>query len=230
MSKEKILIVEDEADLAEVVAYNLEREGHTILRAVSGEDGLRLAVDKQPALILLDLMLPGMSGLDVCRLLKSDEQTRHIPVIMMTARSEDVDIVAGLELGADDYVTKPLSPRVLTARVRAALRRRRGQDDEELAVIEAGDLRFDLTRHQATVAGRRVDLTATEFELLLVLARRPGWVFSRSQLIDSLRNGEHIITDRAIDVQIANIRKKLGTAGELVETLRGVGYRMRDDG
>ena len=230
MSKEKILIVEDEADLAEVVAYNLEREGHTILRAVSGEDGLRLAVDKQPALILLDLMLPGMSGLDVCRLLKSDEQTRHIPVIMMTARSEDVDIVAGLELGADDYVTKPLSPRVLTARVRAALRRRRGQDDEELAVIEAGDLRFDLTRHQATVAGRRVDLTATEFELLLVLARRPGWVFSRSQLIDSLRNGEHIITDRAIDVQIANIRKKLGTAGELVETLRGVGYRMRDEG
>jgi two-component system alkaline phosphatase synthesis response regulator PhoP len=230
MSKETILVVEDEADLAEVVAYNLEREGYTILRAVSGEDGLKLAVGKQPALILLDLMLPGMGGLDVCRLLKSDEKTRHIPVIMMTARSEDIDIVTGLELGADDYVTKPFSPRVLTARVRTVLRRRKGQDEEEVTVIEAGDFRLDLTRHQATVAGRPVDLTATEFELLLVLARRPGWVFSRSQLIDSLRDGQHVITDRAIDVQIANIRKKLGPAGELVETVRGVGYRMRDEG
>jgi two-component system alkaline phosphatase synthesis response regulator PhoP len=229
MSKETILIVEDEADLAEVVAYNLEREGYTILRAASGEDGLKLAVNKQPALILLDLMLPGMGGLDVCRLLKSDEKTRRIPVIMMTARSEDVDVVTGLELGADDYVTKPFSPRVLTARVRTALRRRKVQDEEKETIIEAGDLRLDVTRHQANVVGQRIDLTATEFELLVVLARRPGWVFSRSQLIDSLRDGQHVITDRAIDVQIANIRKKLGVVGGLVETVRGVGYRMKGE-
>jgi two-component system phosphate regulon response regulator PhoB len=230
MSKETILIVEDEADLAEVVAYNLEREGYATLRATTGEDGLKTAISKRPALILLDLMLPGMGGLDVCRLLKSDDKTRHIPVIMMTARSEDADIVTGLELGADDYVTKPFSPRVLAARVRAALRRRKGLDDEEVAVVETGVLRFDLTRHEVSVAGRPVDLTATEFELLLVLARRPGWVFSRSQLIDSLRDGQHVITDRAIDVQIVNLRKKLGDECELVETVRGVGYRMRDEG
>lgn len=230
MSKETILIVEDEADLVEVVAYNLEREGYTILRAASGEVGLKMAVGKKPALILLDLMLPGMGGLDVCRLLKSDDKTRHIPVIMMTARAEDADIVTGLELGADDYVTKPFSPRVLAARVRAALRRRKGLDDEEVDIVETGVLRFDLTRHEVSVAGRPVDLTATEFALLLVLARRPGWVFSRSQLIDSLRDGQHVITDRAIDVQIVNIRKKLGVEGELVETVRGVGYRMRDEG
>jgi two-component system alkaline phosphatase synthesis response regulator PhoP len=229
MSKETILIVEDEADLADVVAYNLEREGYSVLKARTGEEGLKTAGSRLPALILLDLMLPGMGGLDVCRLLKSDEKTRQIPVIMMTARSEDVDVVTGLELGADDYVTKPFSPRVLVARVRAALRRRKGEGEEEVAVIEVGDLRFDLTRHQASVSGKRVELTATEFELLLVLARRPGWVFSRSQLIDSLRDGQHVITDRAIDVQIANVRKKLGPSGELVETVRGVGYRMREE-
>ena len=229
MSKETILIVEDEADLAEVVAYNLEREGYSVLKARTGEEGLKTAGSRLPALILLDLMLPGIGGLDVCRLLKSDDKTRNIPVIMMTARAEDADVVAGLELGADDYVTKPFSPRVLVARVRATLRRRKSDKDEKSAVIEVGNLRLDLTRHQATVAGKRVELTATEFELLLVLARRPGWVFSRSQLIDSLCDGQHVITDRAIDVQIANIRKKLGPASEFVETVRGVGYRMRDE-
>ena len=229
MSKETILIVEDEIDLAEVVAFNLEREGYAILRAATGEEGLKTAANRLPALILLDLMLPGIGGLDVCRLLKIDDKTRHIPIIIMTARAEDADVVAGLELGADDYVTKPFSPRVLTARVRTALRRRRGEGEEEVAVIETGSLRLDLTRHLAMVSGRKLDLTATEFELLAALARHPGWVFNRSQLIDSLRDGQHVITDRAIDVQIANLRKKLGEAGDLVETVRGVGYRMRDE-
>ena len=228
MAKNTILIVEDEADLVQVLAYNLEREGYAVIKAGSGEDGLKAAQTKRPCLILLDLMLPGIGGLDVCRLLKSDEKTRHIPVIMITARTEDADVVAGLELGAEDYITKPFSPRVLVARVRAALRRRRDQDDPQVNLIEVGSLKFDLTRHLLTAVNQPIELTPTEFALLLTLARRPGWVFSRSQLIDQLRDGQHVITDRAIDVQVANIRKKLGEHQDVLETVRGIGYRVKD--
>jgi len=229
MAKNTILIVEDEADLVQVLAYNLEREGYAVIKAGSGEDGLKAAQTKRPCLILLDLMLPGIGGLDVCRLLKSDEKTRHIPVIMITARTEDADVVAGLELGAEDYITKPFSPRVLVARVRAALRRRRDQDDPQVNLIEVGSLKFDLTRHLLTAVNQPIELTPTEFALLLTLARRPGWVFSRSQLIDQLRDGQHVITDRAIDVQVANIRKKLGEHQDVLETVRGIGYRVKDE-
>jgi two-component system phosphate regulon response regulator PhoB len=180
-------------------------------------------------LILLDLMLPGIGGLDVCRLLRSDEETRNTPIIVLTARSEEVDVVAGLEVGADDYVTKPFSPRILMARVRTVLRRRVSGEDAEASVIQAGDLSMDLGKHQVNLAGKPVVLTPTEFALLLILARRPGWVFSRSQLIDSLHDGQYVITDRAIDVQVANLRKKLGEWGGLIETVRGAGYRLREN-
>jgi two-component system alkaline phosphatase synthesis response regulator PhoP len=228
MARETILIIEDEPDLAELVAFNLRKEGFEVVVARTGEDGLKLAVSKNPSVVLLDLMLPGLSGLDVCRMLRSDEKTHHLPIIMMTARSEEIDVVTGLEIGADDYITKPFSQRILAARVRATLRRRRNQDTADAETVEVDKLKIDLIRHQVSLSGEQVDLTPTEFELLLTLAHRPGWVFTRSQLIDSLRDGQQVITDRAIDVQVANLRKKLGDGGEMIETVRGVGYRLRE--
>ncbi|MEW5796712.1 MAG: response regulator [Candidatus Zixiibacteriota bacterium] len=229
MGRETILIIEDEPDLVDLVVFNLEREGFHVVAARSGEDGLKLAAARRPAAILLDLMLPGLSGLDTCRLLRSNEQTSRIPIIMMTARSEEIDIVTGLEVGADDYVTKPFSPRVLVARVRAALRRRRAGEIGDQVVLDVGRLRIDLAKHQVTYEDNPADLTHTEFHLLSTMARRPGWVFTRSQLIDSLHDGLHVVTDRAIDVQIANLRRKLGPGGDLIETVRGVGYRVREE-
>jgi two-component system, OmpR family, alkaline phosphatase synthesis response regulator PhoP len=228
MARETILIIEDEPDLAELVAFNLRKEGFDVVVARTGEDGLKLAVSKNPSVVLLDLMLPGLSGLDVCRMLRSDETTHHLPIIMMTARSEEIDVVTGLEIGADDYLTKPFSQRILAARIRAVLRRRRNQDKADKETVEVGELKIDLIRHQVSRARDQLDLTPTEFELLLTLARRPGWVFTRSQLIDALRDGQQVITDRAIDVQVANLRKKLGDGGEMIETVRGVGYRLRE--
>ena len=226
MAQKRILVVEDEQDIVELLRYNLEREGYAVVSAPTGEEGLAVAQEKQPDLVLLDLMLPGINGLDVCRRLKADEATRGVPIIMLTARDEEIDMVTGLEVGADDYVTKPFSPRVLLARIGAILRRGEAAGSADEAVTRLGDLLIDEARHAVKVGGKTVDLTPTEFALLSALARRPGWVFSRSQLIDMLRDGQHVITDRAIDVQIANLRKKLGRWGEYVETVRGVGYRV----
>ena len=229
MSAKKILIIEDEPDIVELIAYNLEREGYRVISANSGETGLAKVISEHPDLILLDIMLPGMNGLDVCRRLKSHDTTRHIPVIMLTARDEDANIVTGLELGADDYITKPFSPRVLLARARTVFRRREETPARGSEVITVGEIIIDPGRHQVTAGGILVDLTHTEFSLLYILARRPGWVFSRSQLIDELREGQYVITDRAIDVQVANLRRKLGACGHYIQTIRGVGYRMRED-
>jgi two-component system phosphate regulon response regulator PhoB len=225
--RKKILIIEDEQDIVDVIVFNLEREGFQVETSGTGEDGLKKAETNDPELIILDLMLPGINGLDVCRILKSESSTSHIPVVMLTARNEDIDIVTGLEVGADDYVTKPFSPRVLVARVRAMLRRHEvsGQAGSH---INFGELTIDPGRHVLTIKGKPIALTLTEFRLLLILARRPGWVFSRSQLIDMLRDGEYIISDRAIDVQIANLRRKLGRYGRYIQTVRGVGYRMQE--
>jgi two-component system alkaline phosphatase synthesis response regulator PhoP len=223
-----ILIVEDEQDIADLIAFNLAHEGFKIVQADSGEDGLNKAKANNPDLILLDLMLPGMNGLDVCRIIKSDDEMRSIPVIMLTARDEDVDIITGLEVGADDYITKPFSPRVLIARIRAMLRRHIKTEKVGSEPIRFGELNVDPKRHQVTVDNKPIQLTLTEFQLLMLLIRRPGWVFSRSQLIDDLREGHHVITDRAIDVQIANLRKKLGKCDHYIQTVRGIGYRMRE--
>ncbi len=228
MSNEHILSVEDEEDIQELVQYNLSKEGYRVTLAASGEEALKAVNRQKPDLILLDLMLPGLDGLDVCRTLKMDAAMRSVPIIMLTAKSEEADIVTGLELGADDYVTKPFSPRVLIARIRAVLRRRNEGpkgDDEPLTIH---DISIHPGRHEVRVADRSVNLTTTEFRILHFLARQPGWVFTRDRIIEAVHGDAYPVTDRSIDVQIVGLRKKLGDAGELIETVRGVGYRFKE--
>jgi len=222
-----ILAVEDEEDILELITFNLGKEGFLVKGAGSGEDALRLARAAAPDLILLDLMLPGIDGLDVCRILKRDDATRHIPIVMVTAKGEESDIVAGLELGADDYITKPFSPKVLLARVRAVLRRRETVPADETAVVNIRNLAIDPGRHRVLVENDPVELTYSEFQILLLLARRAGWVFTRYQIVDAIRGDDYSVTERSVDVHIAALRKKLGPAGEYIETVRGVGYRFR---
>jgi two-component system alkaline phosphatase synthesis response regulator PhoP len=226
--RKHVLIVEDDKDILELITYNLEREGYEVTGVTSGEDGVDAVRSNKPDLILLDLMLPGIDGLEVCRRLKADVDTAHIPVVMVTAKGEESDIVAGLELGADDYVTKPFSPKVLIARMRAVQRRRSRADVTEDDVISADGIVINPGRHEVTVDGRRVDLTFTEFRVLHILARKPGWVFTRQQIVDAVHGESYPVTERAVDVQIVGLRKKLGPAGERVETVRGVGYRFKD--
>lgn len=229
MSKEKILVVEDEEDILNLVKYNLEREGFKVDAAISGEMALRIARDNLPDLILLDLMLPGMDGLDVCRILKNDKNTKKIPIVMVTAKGEDSDVVTGLELGAEDYITKPFSPRVLVARIKAVLRRDNKTDENNKnPIIKIEGMELDTIRHRVSIDNERIDLTATEFSILAYLAKRPGWVFTRSQIINSIKGDDYPVTDRSVDVQILNLRKKLGEAGDLIETVRGVGYRFKE--
>lgn len=228
MSKEKILVVDDEEDILELVRYNLAKEGYQVKCVTSGEDALKAASEETPDVVLLDLMLPGVHGLDVCRNLKSNESTMNIPIVMLTAKGEDADIVAGLELGADDYVTKPFSPRVLLARIRVVLRRKLETQPSEVSILKIHDFVINPGRHEALVKGRPVVLTATEFGILHFLARRPGWVFSRDQIISSVKGQDYAVTDRSVDVQIVGLRKKLGQAGSFIETVRGVGYRFKD--
>jgi two-component system alkaline phosphatase synthesis response regulator PhoP len=228
MAKESILVVEDEADILELVSYNLAKEGYRVEGAGSGEQALGKIRNAAPDLILLDLMLPGLDGLDLCRVLKGDPAFRHIPIIMLTAKSQDADIVAGLELGADDYVTKPFSPRVLVARVRAVLRRRSAVAAEPGETIRRREIVIHPGRHEALVDGAPVELSATEFRILHLLARRPGWVFTRSQIVEAIHGGGFPVTERSVDVQIVGLRKKLGAAGRSIQTVRGVGYRFRE--
>ena len=219
--------MDDEEDILELLNYNLTREGYQVLMAQSGEQALEAAQSELPGLIILDLMLPGIDGLDVCRELKKDSKTQNIPIIMLTAKGEEADIVTGLELGADDYVTKPFSPKVLLARVRSVLRRS-VVPKEEGKKIKIHDLVIDAGRHEVLAAGERVELTYTEFEILQLLAGRPGRVYTRYQIVDAIRGTEYAVTDRAVDVQIVALRKKLGACGKYIETVRGIGYRFKD--
>ncbi|MBI5831997.1 MAG: response regulator transcription factor [Armatimonadetes bacterium] len=228
MARETILVVEDEEDLLELARYNLVREGYQVIAVGTGEEALEAARTRQPDVVLLDLMLPGINGLDVCRLLKNDARTRHTPVIMVTARGEDADVVLGLELGADDYVIKPFSPRVLVARVRVALRRADNEVEEDGAVLRRGGLVIDPGRHEVTVDGAEVELTHTQFLILQLLARRPGWVFGRQQILETARGDDYLATERSVDVHIVALRRKLGDEGDRIETVRGVGYRFRE--
>jgi DNA-binding response OmpR family regulator len=228
MANEKLLVVDDEEDILELVRHHLDREGYEVQCAVSGEKALQLAKSQPFHLVVLDLMLPGMDGLEVTRRLKNDPQTRALPVVMLTAKGEEADVVAGLELGADDYVTKPFSPRILVARIRAVIRRRRQEIPDETALIDIHGITIHPGRRAVTVAGELVDLTYTEFQVLNLLARRPGWVFTRSQIVDLVRGDDYPVTDRSVDVQIVGLRRKLGDHGKLVETVRGVGYRFRE--
>jgi two-component system, OmpR family, alkaline phosphatase synthesis response regulator PhoP len=228
MATQKILVVEDEADILQLVSYNLTREGFEVVGVATGEEGLDEARKGCYDLLLLDLMLPGLNGLDVCRTLRREDVTAGLPIIMLTARGEDIDIVTGLELGADDYVTKPFSPRVLTARIRAVIRRDKPVSDVAGKPFVMHDITIDPRRFHVEVAGQTVDLTATEFGVLHFLARRPGWVFTRSQIIEAVKGDDYPVTDRSVDVQIVGLRRKLGPAGDHIETVRGIGYRFKE--
>ncbi len=228
MSQAKILIVEDEEDVLELVRYNLEKNGYQTESALNGRKALEKIRSTSLDLILLDLMLPEVDGLEVCRNVKKDAKTADIPVIMLTAKGTEADIVAGLEMGADDYITKPFSPRVLMARVKAVLRRKETQPDTDKRTIRIHEIEIDPGRHKVTIEGRPVQLTTTEFSLLKFLASRPGWVFTRYQIVDAVHGSDYPVTDRSVDVQVVGLRKKMGAAGKYIETVRGVGYRFQE--
>ena len=230
MAPTKVLVIEDDPDILEILQYNLSRDGFDVLLAKDGERGLRKANDHEPDLILLDLMLPGIPGLEVCRRLRRKDPTRNTPLIMVTAKGEESDIVAGLELGADDYITKPFRVRELTARVRAVLRRVNKTERLPKERIEHGSLVIDLACHEVQLAGEPLDLTLAEFRLLACLASRPGRVFPRGQLVRQITAGDYHVTDRNVDVHIAAIRRKLGDAGMQIATVRGIGYKFRESG
>jgi two-component system alkaline phosphatase synthesis response regulator PhoP len=228
MAKEKILVVDDEEDILELVRYNLSREGYRVTGTLTGEDALRKVRSDAFDLIILDLMLPGMDGLAFTKTLKNDSRLRSIPIIMLTAKGEESDIVAGLELGADDYITKPFSPKVMIARVRAVLRRHKEEPQDDMAIVKIHDLEINPGRRSVLAKGDPIDLTYTEFQVILLLAKRPGWVFTRSQIVDLIRGSDYPVTDRSVDVQIVGLRKKLGVFGKYIETVRGVGYRFKE--
>jgi two-component system phosphate regulon response regulator PhoB len=227
MAGTRILIIEDERPLTDVLDYNLRREGYEITLAHDGQEGLRKAQTLLPDLIILDLMLPVMGGLDVCRELRAGERTRDIPIIILTAKAEETDQIVGFSLGADDYVTKPFSVKVLLQRIKALQRRVEGPSDAADQVEYMG-VRIDRLRHRAWSEGQEMDLTPTEFRLLECLLRQPGRAFSRHQLMDAAIGDGAIVLERTIDVHIKTLRRKLGSA-DLIETVRGVGYRFRDN-
>jgi DNA-binding response OmpR family regulator len=228
MVKEKILVVDDERDIIELIKYNLEMEGFRVSSAYNGEDALRLAKREPPDLLILDLMLPGMDGLEVCRVLKKESQTNHIPVIMLTAKTGEPDIVVGLELGADDYITKPFGTRELVARVKAVLRRgSKPRDFKEKLVF--GDLAVDSTNYRVTWRGSFLDLTPTEFKLFFFLVQRQGLVMTRQQILDGVLGDEAFVTDRTVDVHIRRLRMKLKEASSYIITRRGIGYMFQGD-
>jgi two-component system phosphate regulon response regulator PhoB len=228
MTKETILVVDDEEDILELVRYNLAREGYQVICAISGEKALTKTKTEKLDLIILDLMLTGIDGLDVARRLKQNQKTSKIPIIMLTAKGEEADIVTGLELGADDYVTKPFSPRILIARVKAVLRRHRPEEEDLGEVLHIHELTIDPRRRHVLANAEPIELTFSEFQILLYLAKRPGWVFTRSQIVDAVRGDDYPVTDRSVDVQIVGLRKKLGTFAHYIETVRGVGYRFKE--
>lgn len=228
MGKEKILVVDDEEDILELVKHTLSKEGYEITGAHTGEKALSFAIEKSFDMIVLDLMLPGLDGLEVAKRLKGHPDTRHIPIIMLTAKGEEADVVTGLELGADDYITKPFSPRVLLARIKAVLRRGPELAAEADEVLRIHELEIHMGRREAKAGGEPLDLTFTEFQVLFHLAKRPGWVLTRSQIVDSVRGNDYPVTDRSVDVQIVGLRKKLGRYGAYIETVRGVGYRFKE--
>ena len=228
MPIEKILVVEDEENIQELIRYNLAKEGYKVSCVLNGEKGLETARNESPDLVLLDLMLPGLDGLDVCKALKRDSATQNIAVIMVTAKGDETDIVTGLELGADDYVIKPFSPKILLSRVKAVLRRKQSPMTEGKDVIRIGDLIIHSGRHEALLNSKKLDLTFTEFRILQTLATRPGWVFTRGQIVDAVRGEDHAVTDRSVDFQIVGLRRKLDYCSAYIETVRGVGYRFQE--
>jgi two-component system phosphate regulon response regulator PhoB len=229
MGKGRILIVDDEEDILELVRFNLSKEGYDTTCVESGEKALKCAQKERFDLMVLDLMLPGLDGLEVTQMLKSNATTKNIPIVMLTAKGEEADVVAGLEMGADDYITKPFSPRILSARVKAVLRRKGNTEEESNDIIQVHELVIHPGRREVLLAGRPVELTYTEFQVLYYLAKRPGWVLTRSQIVDAVRGTDYPVTDRSVDVQIVGLRKKLDPYGDYIQTVRGVGYRFKEN-
>ena len=227
-AKKRILIIEDEPDIQELLSFNLKNNGYKVSSAFNGEKGLEIAREENPDLILLDLMLPGIHGLDVCRIIKSDQDTWDISIIMLTALGQEEDIIKGLETGADDYVTKPFSLQVLEARIKSVLRRIHANDDNT-KTVKIHDIQIKPRTREVKINGDVPELTFTEFQILHLLASHPGWVFTRYQIIDKIRGDNYPVTDRSVDFQIVGLRKKMGDKGNLIQTVRGVGYRFHPD-
>ncbi len=227
MPKKLVLAIDDEKDILKLVQYNLEREGYQVLCSKTGEEGLDLARSKKPDLILLDLMLPGIDGLEVCKILRSNRETKNIPILMLTAKSTELDQILGLELGASDYISKPFSVKVLTARVKNIFRQLEPKRDES-ALLSVGDIQLDRERHRVTVKGKVQEFTKLEFKMLAFLMQNPGKVFSRDQLLSQVWDGEAFVVDRTVDVHVKSIRTKLGKSRGMIETVRGSGYRFME--
>ncbi|MCD6101462.1 MAG: response regulator [Candidatus Cloacimonetes bacterium] len=222
-----IAVVDDEPDIVELITHHLEKENFKVKQFYDGETFLSYLEAKCPDLIILDLMLPEIDGLEICRIIKRDERTATIPIIMLTAKGTETDKVVGLELGADDYIVKPFSPRELIARIKAVLRRAEAKT-EKPKIIKRNDLMIDLAKYKVTIKCKEINLTTTEFKLLSILAERPGWVFSRDKLLDKLWGEDKIVIDRTIDVHITQLRKKLGEYSKLIKSVRGIGYKFGD--
>ncbi len=227
MLKEKILIVEDDGDIIELLEYNLKREGYRVVSSDNGEEALDAIKKEMPQLIILDLMLPGIDGLEVCKILKQDEKLKQIPIVMLTAKGEESDIVVGLQLGADDYVSKPFSPKVLTARIKALLRRQE-QKNIPVQLRKIGSLIINIPKHRVLYKETDLSLTKIEFNILEFLSRHPGRVFTRDQIMDSAWKEGKFVVDRAVDVHIRSLRKKLKSGSDIIETVRGIGYRFKE--
>jgi len=233
MGRQHILVVDDEREIRELLDYNLRKGGFDVACVSTGEDALASVRYRRPDLVVLDLMLPGVDGLEVCRRLQADARTRRVPIVMLTAKDGEADIVTGLELGAADYIVKPFSPRVLLARVRAVLRRESDADDGTGEPVVVGEIAVHPGRHEVLGGGQPIELTASEFRILHFMARRPGWVFTRQQIVEAAQGddvllAERFVTERSVDVHIVQLRRKLGAHGDAIETVRGVGYRMKD--
>ncbi|MFQ5543814.1 MAG: response regulator [Nitrospiria bacterium] len=225
----RIHVIEDEEDIARLIQYNLALERFEVSVSNTGEIGFAAIGDDPPDLILLDLMLPGIDGLEICRLLKAKEKTSAIPIVIVTAKGTEQDIVRGLELGADDYITKPFSPKVLVARVKAVFRRLGKKIPSQAELLKVGDLAIHPGKFEVMVSNQKIDLTRSEFQILHYLSQRPGWVFTRSQIVDAIHGDDYAVTDRTIDFQMVGLRKKLGAENPYIETVRGVGYRFREE-
>lgn len=228
MPKERILVVEDERDILELITYNLNREGYTVHGITSGEEALRVIPEFKPNLIVLDWMLPGMDGLEVCKFIKQNSKTTEVSVIIVTAKDAEADVVTGLEVGADDYLTKPFSPRVLLARVKALLRRNRKASADADAVLSIENMVIHPGKREVRIDERRIRLTNMEFRILHFLASHQGWVYTRSQIVSAARGEDYAVTDRSVDAIIVGLRKKLGPEAHYIETVRGVGYRFKE--
>lgn len=231
MAKKKILVVEDDRDISELITYNLEREGYEIACLYDGSQAVDFVHKRKPELIILDLMLPEVDGIEICRTLKSDAATKHIPIVMLTAKSEEADVVVGLQMGADDYIPKPFSPKVLVARIKAITRRTADIQQSSVGTENTrsfGDFKIDLLKHKISYKNQEVRLTSIEFDIVEFLSRSPGRVWSREQILDNVWKEGKFIIDRAVDVHVRGLRKKLGVADDYIETVRGVGYRFKE--